>query len=150
MRSGNGTNLMGEAQADLLGEICPFSSIIATLAARDIRSNMLSRRGFVRNGCALSTNDILNTKSLMLGGVFGLGWPNLSMLASSCARMMGLSRRRPSSSLDILIAITSLIRLSSRSVVNLCHRSWTFLFSESITQPHNSSGNNSGRNSECD
>ena len=63
--------------------------------------------------------------------------------------MIGLSNRRPSSSEDILIAITSVIRAESLSVVNFCHRLTTFGFSVSITHAHSSSGNNSGRNSDC-
>ena len=148
MRSGNGTSLIGDDHADRLGEIWPFSSMMATLAARDIRSNMLNRRGFARNGTAPSTNDILNTKSLMFGGLLGLGCPNLSMFASICARMSGLSLRRPSSSCEIFMAITSFSNSLNLSGENFAHLSGTFSFSSSITHPHNSSGNNSGLKSD--
>ena len=144
IRSGKGTNLIGEHHSDLLSDICPFSNMMAILAASDILSKILSLRGFVLNGIDPSAKDILNTKPLMFGGLLGLGCPNLSMLANNCALTSGISLRLLSSSIDILIAITSSLRLASLSVVYLLHLSFTFGFSLVITHSHNSSGNPSG------
>ena len=128
IRSGIGTRCTGEPQHERLGLIILLLSIMATRAAKHIRSNIGIRRGLLWNGTAPSVSWMSNSAPAMRGGFKGSGWPNRSMFAYSCARNSPASSVRPSVSLDTATFSTSFITCVSLSGLKLSHFALTFGF----------------------